>query len=65
MTSKPPICPLLTVASNSSNGMGVMEKCIQGRCAFWTTVYTTEGRPLAGCAITLIPGMNANAKFHV
>ena len=40
-------------------------QCEQEACQLWTTVYTTEGVPHAGCALELPPNMDKDSRFNI
>lgn len=63
MSTTTKICPLLPPVS-TEYGMKP-QHCLQGHCAFWITVYTTEHQAHSGCAHALQPQMNAEGLLRV
>lgn len=55
------ICPLMSRPMYSRNAQSLYVHevdCVEGKCQFWITAYTTEGRSIEGCAKALAPQMH-------
>jgi len=65
------ICPLMSVTVVLQDSYGVpfpateMVDCQTSKCAFWATVYTTEGSTINGCCIEFKPHMNSEGRYVV
>ncbi len=65
--TKGALCPLRDVA-DAAEGMppgGESSQCIREKCAWWTSVYTTENMNVEGCAIPVLANMNSDGRFVV
>jgi len=65
MSETQKVCPLLVIGMPVDTGAPMQPFCIESKCAFWTTVYTTENIPTSGCAITLLAGQNSDGRQNV
>lgn len=46
------ICPIMSRPDTEHRDDGLVE-CVERRCMFWTTVFTTQHRTTSGCVKVL------------
>ncbi len=68
MADKKKICPLLTMAGVQQYGLDPNTEpynCVEHRCAWWSSVYTTERAIAEGCALEIKTHLNSDGLYIV